>query len=498
MYSYLFLSAFLITTFALQWWQRSAYPIECWIALLSCGLVAMATTLFRSSRRHAIGILAATAGTSIAFSAVGQATYVPDSTSIDAFADQKNIVVEGIVADQPDDRQTKIQYTIETESIRLAKTGAVVPVHGKLLLIDRSASSTFAPGDRLSVPGTIKIPLENKDFSYKAFLELSDIHATIDSREMTLIEHTSKHRLTRLLWIIRRWFENRIAIIFPEPSASLLAGLLTGTKQGLPTSITDAFRTTGLSHIVAISGSNITIIIGIMTGMLFFLPLRWRFIPSIIVITLFTLFVGAGASVIRAAIMGILGILALHTGRLPNARLSVLWTAFFMLIWNPAQLWLDAGFQLSFLAVIGLVELQPILKHYCANLPEEFGMKDALMTTIAAQLTAMPWSAFRFGLFSLISPIANVFVGPLIPLAMLMGFAGTVAGMIHPLIGKIIGFPAVVLLELIIGLTEFFAAIPYAAINIPRAGWMLSCAYYLLLTGATTMLKRRLPSVQKH
>jgi competence protein ComEC len=481
---YAFLGSFLTTLFFLQWYRESAYALWIWL------LLAVLTICGIFTKRW---ITAASLGIACAFLSVQLSAYIPDDQSVERYTGS-TITLRAVVADQPDNRQTRMQYTLATESI-LTASGESVPVHGKILLIDRAMEKHFEPGDEIETKGKLMIPKEDEEFSYKSYLELSDIHATINSRDITFIASTSRYRLTRWLWFIRKHFEERIAAVYPEPASALLAGLLTGSRQGLPPSVMDDFRRTGLTHIIAISGTNITIIVSVIGQLLFFLPLRWRFAPSVVIIVLFTMLVGASASVVRAAIMGILGLIALQNGRLRHARLAILWTAFFMLMWNPLMLWYDMGFQLSFLAVIGLVECTPLLKRPLKHVPETFGIRDALTATLSAQIMATPWIAARFGLISLISPIPNIIIAPLIPAAMLLGFIGTMAGWIWVPLGQLLGFPGAVLLEMMISITRFFAAFPFSAIEVSGIGWKILTLYYVSLVILLYRVSRLRPVV---
>lgn len=423
-------------------------------------------------------VLVGIAAIALGFCTVARSVHVPDDSSIERFAPAKNATLTGVIIKQPDDRQTKMDYLLRVQTIQATLTGAIVPAHGHILITDKSLSCRFGPGDIVMIRGNLKLPFGDNESSYKNYLALSSVYATFEVRSCAVTGFDHHFAILRTLWKLRSAFEERITLIYPEPTGSLLAGLLTGSRSGLPQRIHDAFRRTGLSHIVAISGSNITIILGIMTHILFFLPKRYKLIPSVIGIALFTLFVGGSASVVRAAIMGSIGLLAVTGGRLPHARLATLWTAFFMLLWNPLQLWYDAGFQLSFLAVIGLIELQPILTKLCERVPEFGGIREALLTTIAAQCTTTAWSAYAFGQFSLIAPIANILTTPFIPLAMLFGFIGSIIGWVVPILGKLIGFPAFLILTYIIRTAETLAKVPYAAAELDDVSPWVIVAYY--------------------
>jgi competence protein ComEC len=317
----------------------------------------------------------------------------------------------------------------------------------------------------------------------------------MEVRGIEVLEQTDAEPFTRMLWHIRSRFEKQIKRTFPDPSAGLLTGLLTGANGALTPTIEEEFRRTGLSHIVAISGSNITIILSLMGSMLFWLPLRWRFVPLAVGIIVFTLFVGASASVIRAAVTGIIGLVALQAGRQNDARIATGWTAFFMLLWNPWMLWADAGFQLSFLAVIGLIEMTPLLEPLLKRIPETGGIREALTATLAAQFTAVPWGVRLFGSLPLISPLANILVAPFLPLGMLFGFLAVLAEWIDPLFARMVVLPAVLLLDTVIETAHILSNIPGAVIGDLQISSTMMCVYYLLLAAGVLWFRR--PAIQE-
>lgn len=471
---YAFLLTFLLSTFALQWWQSSAYPLALWLIMSGTALCGIILSRFHKIFGYAL--LAATCGSMIATTSMMRVTRNIQYQTIAAHATGATLTLIGIVSAQPDDRQTSMQYRVKVE--RIERDDVTIDVQGTVLATDRAMRMEAQPGDRIRATGRLDIPGQSENFSYKDYLAAKGITAVFDSRWIEISEATNTHRIRRALWHLRRTFEHRINLILPEPAAALAAGLLTGAQSGLPEILTEDFRRTGLSHIVAISGSNITIIIGIIGGMLFFLPLRWRLIPSIIAIVLFALFVGAGASVIRASVTGILGIMALHAGRLAQTRLMILWTAFAMLVWNPLQLSQDMGFQLSFLAVLGLAELSPVLEPLVRRVPQTLGLREALQTTLAAQLTAMPWSAAQFGLLSLIAPVANLLTAPLVPIGMLFGFLGAIVGWADRIAGHVIAIPGLLALEGIVTIATTLSNMPGSAVMLPPVGQWGIAAYY--------------------
>ncbi len=262
------------------------------------------------------------------------------------------------------------------------------------------------------------------------------------------------------LLLFRDRVNERLTRLFPEPEAAFMAGLLTGERSTLPTQVLNDMRRTGLTHILAISGFNITLVLLLLDQALFFVPRQWRLLPSAIGVTAFTLFTGASSSAVRACFMGILNLLALHLGRISQTRLMIGWTAALMVLWNPLQLRDDAGFQLSFFAVIGLCECTPLLKPWMEKLPQTLGIREALTTTIAAQLTAAPWAAYTFGTLPLHSPLLNILIAPLLPLSMLSGALALIGSLLWMPLGLLCAAPGWLMLKAILLIGHLGAMAP--------------------------------------
>jgi len=245
--------------------------------------------------------------------------------------------------------------------------------------------------------------------------------------------------------------------ILPEPQASFLAGLLLGFDKNIPKDLLENFNTTGTRHIIALSGYNITIIASLIMGFLLWLGF-WRkhaFVIAVIAIIFFVLLTGASASASRAAIMGILVLISQQAGRLSNPRNLLASAAFLMLLKEPTVLFNNIGWQLSFAATIGIIYLSPCLK----RLPE------ILKTTLSAQITVMPLILFYFHQISLISPLANLLVLPIIPITMLVGFLAVASGVLYTPIGTFLAWPAWLFLSYEIKIIELLAKIPLAGLR---------------------------------
>lgn len=485
--SYAFLLSFTIAIFALQWWQAPSYPASILVILGILGLAGLLGLFFLTTRPFAAGLLALFLGVSLAFISVARTTHAKSPATIDWYATGSGVVVTGMIADAPDRRAESTKYTVEARSLQ-SGTGSI-PVRGQILITDRTRKP-FRYGDIVTVRGNLEKPGVIEDFHYDQYLSRFGTYAVIYRASLSGDGTNAGWMILRWLYALKIGVENRITELYPEPHASLLIGLLTGSRGSLPADLSEQFKITGLTHLIAISGFNITMVITVLSMLLFWMPLRWRFVPSVLLITLFTLFTGASASVVRAAIMGLLGLLATQLGRLQTTRLTLLWTVFFMVMWNPKQLWFDAGFQLSFLAFIGISEVVPLLEKPVKIFPEKFGIRSTLHQTLAAQVATVPWMLRMFGRLSLIAPVANLFAPPLVPWAMLFGTLSLGASLLSPLLGRIMALPAYLCLTGIVIATKVLAAVPFAAVGAPKIGTGLIVVAYGAL-GALILRKER-------
>ena len=387
---------------------------------------------------------------------------------IDFYNESKQEFV-GLVV-EVDVRRDKAKYTVRSEQ----------PKGDVLITLDKYPQYQY--GDRVSVYGELKAPGEFDGFNYGNYLSRYGVYSVMYRPKVTLIESRQGSVFWRGMSFLQNQFMERINRLFPEPFASFEAGLLVGARKGIPTDLMEKFNITGLTHIIAISGYNITIIIVFVMWILKELPRRIAFLSAVVSIVLFTLFVGASPAVVRASIMGILGLIALNYGRQSNIHLTVLWTAFFMVLWNPKILWWDVGFQLSFAAVLGLIYVAPLFDRYFKKLPETFGIREAILMTLSAQVMALPIIIYNFERLSLIAPLANLLVAFAIPLAMLFGFLAIVSSFVFNGLALILAYFTWGILSYIIQIIEWMADIPYASVSISGMRfWMLFGYYFILI-----------------
>ncbi|MDO8558320.1 MAG: ComEC/Rec2 family competence protein [bacterium] len=345
-------------------------------------------------------------------------------------------------------------------------------------LLTYTGYEIFDPGDRI----LLQRPHFDTSTTSEAFLKRDGIAGAVRFPEKivplgsscpTFLANAScaRYRASEQLSHLKESFEKNLRLALPVPHAALAAGLLLGTRSALSQEMKDDFRRTGMSHIVAVSGYNITILIlAIATLMGFFmLPRSLTFWAVTLFIILFTLLTGAGASVVRAALMGFLLILAQKESRMYSARIALSSAGALMLFQNPMLLRYDLGFVLSFLATAGLLVLYPLLEERARENKKLSGIKDVALQSVSAQLFVLPVIIITFGSISFVFLISNVAVLPFIPPTMFFSFLAGIAGFFGEHIGNIVAFPAYILLDYEIIIVATFSKIPHASLALASA-----------------------------
>lgn len=286
----------------------------------------------------------------------------------------------------------------------------------------------------------------------------------------------------------RRHANTRITQAVPGDEGILIAGLLYGERNLSPRA-KDLFRRAGLTHIIAVSGSNFTIIVTVVFSILLGLGL-WRhqaFTITTAAMLLFFGFVGFSASVARAAVMGWVLLLARQLGRSPNIWHLCLLSASILSLIDPWMLAFDAGFALSFLATIGLVTWTPVFGKLFHHLPETAGLREAASTTGAATLMTMPYIAFVFGRISLAGLFTNLVAVPLVPWAMLFGSISAGLGIYH----DTINLPGLGLSKLIFLAARIADIFPWMDIHIQGMNFVICLATYALIIRLWFLLRQK-------
>jgi competence protein ComEC len=413
------------------------------------------------------------------------------------------VVVTGTLTDPPDKRDMYTSLRVEVASV---DTGdQILRVHG-LILVRVPPGGDWHYGDVVRLRGYLKTPPKNEDFSYQDYLAHQGIRAYMPGAEATRLPFTGGMPILRLVYAFKEQSVAQVYRIFPDPEASLLAGILLGDDNGMSATLQQAYKNTGTAHIIAISGFNIAIIAGVFVALFGrLLGQRKGAVAAVIGILLYTVLVGATASVVRAAIMGGLAIFARQFGRRQNGLNTLAATAGVMVFFHPLTLW-DVGFQLSFAATLGLIlYAQPITDWFTGLLARRIPLETArkisgpvsafLFFTLAAQVTTLPIMAYQFGRVSLVAVIANPLVLPVQPAVMILSGLAVLLSFIYLPLGQVAAWIAWPFAAYTNRVVEFFNRFPNGSISLGDFSFLLVVLFYavlLVLTFAGAGVKKAL------
>ncbi len=404
-------------------------------------------------------------------------------------------ILEGVLVEPPDARDTYTNLRLRIEQLRRLDETRFTPVEG-LLLVRISTGTTLRYGDRLRIQGHIETPPENEDFSYRDYLAHQGIYSYMPSAKVSLLEHGHGNLILSALYDLQKHSLEVIYRLFPDPEASLIAGILLGVQTGIPPEVQDAFRRTGTSHIIVISGFNITIIAGLFT----FLFSRWvggrrGALLAAAGIIFYTLLVGANPAVIRAAILGILTLFGHQLGRRQAGLNSLAIIAAIMAFITPTVLW-DVSFQLSFAATLGIMlYAEPFTGSFTTFAARFIAHEKAerlagpvatyFLLTLAAQLTTLPLMAYYFKRISLTALIANPLILPAQPPLMVLGGLSVISGLVFQPLGQLFAWAAWPFSAYTIRVVERLAAIPHGSIPLGEVAFPLILLFYAILLAIT-------------
>ena len=305
-----------------------------------------------------------------------------------------------------------------------------------------------------------------KGFDYRNYLLSKKIFFKSYFYDINIIKHNRLNSFERYIKDFRQLFLSTIKKIYPNEEGIFLWWILIWARENLPTKLKTHFNNSWLTHFIAVSGFNITILIIFFTYILRFFPLFLRIILITLSITIFTILVWDTAPVLRASIMWLIWYYVMSSGRKWSSLSIILLTIFIMILLSPLSLNYDVSLHLSFLAVIWIVYTQDFFKKIFYFLPEMLAIKEAFVLTLGALSFTLPIMIFNFGQLSILSPIANVLVAWTIPIAMLLWFLSIIFYLLSPILWYIIWYLTWVFLKWDIIIVHFFWQIDLAILKL--------------------------------
>ena len=397
----------------------------------------------------------------------------------------KEADVIGIVISEPDIRDSNIKYTIEVSKIKspsLKKKGSI-SVSGNIL-VTANLYPAYNYGDELEIKCQLKRPEKFNGFDYDRYLARYNIYSACYYPKIKLLASARGNWFYGKIFLLKKILRGSINYGLAEPEASLAGPIIFGGQQGLSSDLRAKFSQTGLTHIMAVSGMNVSMLAAIVSVILFNIGFNRRqaFYLSVAFLVGYIILVGAPASAMRAGLMGFLVLWAIHLSRLYRLANSLALAAATMLLINPKLLRDDIGFQLSFLAILGIAYFYPFLDNWLEKIkiPKLKGARDILSITLAAQIFTAPIIAFNFSQISLIAPLANLLVLWTLPILTIIILIALPLGIFLPAAAFLFFFPGWLILKYIIIIVSRLSMLPYAYIKIDYlwSGWVM--VYYII------------------
>lgn len=362
----------------------------------------------------------------------------------DVVVDQKVVIIGSAHSDAIYGRNGQLEF--DMRDARVVSPQAV-SLLGSLTVSGFGEPAVFK-GDIVQVSGKIRRSMGNNvaRISYAQLEVKSHSGTTIDA--------------------IRRKFGAGIQSALPEPAASFALGILVGQRDTMPKEISDQLKAVGLTHIVAVSGYNLMIILRASGALL---RNRSKFQYMVIssgLVGLFLLFAGSSPSIVRASVVCGLGLAAWYYGRSVRPLVLLMVSAAVTALANPLYVWGNVSWYLSFLAFFGVLVVSPLIVQRIYGMHKKPGMLMAVMVeSLCAEIATLPYVLYIFGQFSFVGILANVLVVALVPLAMLLSLVAGLAGMFFPAVAGWFAWPATILITYMLDISALLSRVPHGFVD---------------------------------
>jgi competence protein ComEC len=391
--------------------------------------------------------------------------------------DQKTVIRGEIVSDT----------VSRKNSFGVAQTQAILKPasgYGKLRITVKG-ERYLSYGDDVVLVGKIKEPQSFSGFNYPMFLVSQGIFGVLENAEVYVIERDQGSWFISQALGVKHWLYAQFHENLPKDHAALIIALLAGDKNFLTKSWQEKFSETGTAHMIAVSGFVLTLIMLGIFGLRNYLGLYISLLLMSVCAFVYIVMAGFAPGVLRAAIMAYIYVGAKFFEKEYDLLPILIFTGLIIVLMSPYVLLYDLGFLFSFGSLFGIYFFAPYIKQVLFFVPSKYGIQEIVASTIAAQAATAPLTAYYFQQFSIIAPLANVLILPLVPFLLMIGYLGAV-----PYVGQYVGYSLWVPLEYILRIVDLLSSIPYSSItiNIGRK-WLF--AVYVIEIATLVILKKK-------
>ena len=355
----------------------------------------------------------------------------------------------------------------------------ITTAYGRIL-VESSLGAPYHYGDIVNARGSLKAPGD-----FETYLAKEHVVATMRDPKITILDSGQGNIAYAFIFRIRDAVRDSFDQLFNPEEAALLSGLTIGINEDFSPAFLQNLSISGTRHLTAVSGSHMTVVVFVVFGFFAYLFMRrYAFVLTFIVVTFFVALTGFAASAIRAGLMAFLVELAKETRRVYAPHNAIAFSALVLSLWNPKILAFDVGFQLSFIAVIGIIYLVPMIQgiFHLNTEPGIFHWRESLLMTVAALIGTAPILIVQFQNFSLTALAANLLVLSAIPLIMVVGFLVALCAFVLYPLSFLLSYVLAPLLQYVIFIVNLFGN--FALLFNPPLGFIGVVLYYSALIGA--------------
>jgi competence protein ComEC len=425
----------------------------------------------------------------------------PPGNDISHFNDlNERITLIGEIVREPDLHPDKTNLIVRADTLYYRDTP--IPVSGLVIVKLKYLSLEFNYADYIMVSGFLSTPTSARNpgaFDYRKYLATKKVKSFISigkTGNVRLLFAQSGNPLLRKIVIpLRKYILAAFNRSLDHPQSALIAGFLIGETRFIPPDIFQNFRDTGTLHLLAVSGSNVALVIGTVAFFLTLMrvPIKIRYIISLLVILLFCNLSYNQPSVVRASVMISFYLVGKLAYRNVNYINIISMSALVILMFEPVMLW-DVGFQLSFASAFGLICFLPLVFKKLSFAGGRIGkalnwMLMIFLASLVAQLAVAPILAYSFNTIPLVGIISNLVVVPLSSLAVIFSMVLSFVGWLRPVADRI-GMLADWLLAATITSVKFFAGLKIAKLNTASPAPLIIALYYITLILAFKTIAR--------
>jgi len=407
---------------------------------------------------------------------------------------KKPVIISGNIVKDPDIRKDKTFLTVESKSIIIDEKTHLTS--GKILLKIRRQTNLFNYGDFIRVKGFLYQPLSPQDpkaFDYRKYLQRKNVFAIMTIRSpkyvSVLFQENKSLFVSKIVLPVKHYILKVFNYHLKDPHRALLSGFVLGERRGIPNHIYQMFTTTGTLHLLAISGSNVGLVV--LFCFYFFILLRFPRKPSYILtipaVVIFSYITNNEPSVVRASVMASCFLLAFFLEKEKESINILAFSALLILLFSPLSLF-DVGFQLSYAATAGIILLLvnpdslffQMIKKFKGIIRNWIILPS--LVSLAATVSTYPIIAFYFNQISIYTFLANLVMVPLVSLAVIAGSITVIAAILNPFLSLLFSASNWLFLSLTLKSVSFFSNLPYSTAKVSSPTYLFLIFFYLFVT----------------